>query len=49
MIFASDNFLKNEKEVFLTNEAKKILINDIPLPNPSSQPYFDVYVGAIQN
>lgn len=47
MIFANENFLKNEKEKFLTNEGKKLLLNDVPLPKPSVQPYFDVYVGEV--
>ena len=47
MILANDNFLKNEKEKFLTNEGKNLLLNDVPLPKPRVQPYFDVYVGEV--
>jgi hypothetical protein len=33
----------------LTNEAKKLLINDIPIPTPNSEPYLEVEVGEIRN
>ena len=33
----------------MTNEAKKFLINDIPIPKPNSEPYFEVKVGEIRN
>ena len=37
--------MKNEE--LLT--AKNLNLNDIPLPKPSVEPYFDVYIGAVYN
>jgi hypothetical protein len=27
--------------------AKNLNLNDIPLPKPSVEPFFDVYIGAV--